>query len=150
MQIDIDTSKLPPGYTEKQIYEAIKSSLMVYIGDYQGCESHTAGVVTAAFVCMAMIQPVPPEQKPPEQKSLNSKDLSYLRFVGKQRNVTNDWMPGWRENKATRAKLKRLKLVTVKHYPAAGMGDVATIVCELTAKGGTVLRRGRLTWKDPA
>jgi len=59
MRIEIDTDKLPEGMTEKQVFDAIEGSLMVYIGSFTGAPDHEEGCKTAALVWRALVKPTP-------------------------------------------------------------------------------------------
>jgi len=146
MRIEIDTDKLPEGMTEKQVFDAIEGSLMVYIGSFTGAPDHEEGCKTAALVWKSLVkpcEPVPVDVAKTLLDLLNSKDLTYLRLVSDTRNGHNDHIRGWRNAVTQREKLKKLKLVTVKSYKAAHMGDVDITYCEITKKGREVLTRSK-------
>jgi len=144
MQIELNTDMLPEEMTEAQVYDAVESSLMVYLGEFAGAPGHEERCRAIAHVWKSLIKPAPPAEKSEERtalEELNSKDLAHLRFVAKQLNGYNDYMQGWKAHETSRAKLKLLGLVTVNHFPAAGMGDVSTVVCKITKKGRDVIRQ---------
>lgn len=145
MQVEINTDNLPEGMTERQVYDAIESSLMVYIGEFTGHRSHTEQVATAAQVWKALVKPAEETPVDPTKtllEVLNSKDLTYLRLVQSETYGHNDYMKGWRDALPVREKLLKLKLVTVNHYPASPHpGQVDVTVCKPTPLGLRVIRK---------